>query len=407
MMNAKPSRRRDVSKRLFLFLVPWLLGALALHSFAEETVKVTITVTVPKDTPKNATLYLAGDMGEVGAWKAQGAKLTRQDDGTYKVELKLTKGQNLEYKINGGSWETVEKGKDGEEVENRWLALNGDKDEKITVAAWAHAPGTSDENKSSITGDVRKHVKFASKILNNERTILVWLPPGYDPNQSTRYPVLYLHDGQNCFDAATSFAGEWRADETATELISAGKIKPIIIVAIANAGAQRMDEYTPTRDTTRGAGGKGELYARFIVEEVKPFIDTTYRTLKDRENTAVAGSSLGGLISLYLGYKYSDVFSMCGVMSPSLFWDNEQLLRSIRADSSAIKREKIWLDTGTAEGNEAVRAVENVEALTEAMKTAGLAQDRDFVSRKYEGAEHNEKAWAARFGDVLRFFFAN
>ena len=226
---------------------------------------------------------------------------------------------------------------------------------------------------------------------------------------SARYPVLYLHDGQNCFDAATSFAGEWRADETAGELIEAGKIKPIVMVAIANGGAARIDEYTPSRDDSQSRGGRGESYAKFLIDEVKPFIDSHYRTLPDREHTAVAGSSLGGLISLYLGYKHGDVFGICGVMSPSLWWDNQHLLTAIQADPQPLKGEKIWLDIGTAEGpaEQAAEGVSRVEALTKVLKEAGMVSGKDFTSRTIEGAQHNEKAWASRFGDVLRFFFGN
>src|SRR5262249_44323272 len=155
---------------------------------------------------------------------------------------------------------------------------------------------------------------FHSKILNNDRRLIVWLPPGYNTRQQ-RYPVLYMHDGQNLFDDATSFLGEWHADETATMLIEQKRIEPIIIVGVENTGTSRLDEYTPTEGedrtgaTTRRAGGRGELYAQFLIQEVKPFIDANYRTLPDREHTAVAGSSLGGLISLYLGYQHGDVFS--------------------------------------------------------------------------------------------------
>ena len=220
--------------------------------------------------------------------------------------------------------------------------------------------------------------------------------------------MLYLHDGQNCFDASTSFAGEWRADETATELIEAGKIQPIIMVAIANAGAARIDEYTPTRDQTRARGGSGKLYAKFLTDELKPFIDSHYRTLTDREHTGVCGSSLGGLISLYLGYQHGDVFGMCGVMSPSLFWDDQQLLKAIESDPAPLKRERIWLDIGTAEGppEEAGANVANVQWLAVTLKKAGLIEGTDFSSRTIEGAQHNEKAWADRFGNVLQFFFA-
>jgi predicted alpha/beta superfamily hydrolase len=146
-----------------------------------------------------------------------------------------------------------------------------------------------------------------------------------------------------------------------------------------------------------------------MIEELKPFIDAHYRTLADREHTAVAGSSLGGLISLYLAEKHSDVFSMAGVISPSLWWDNQQLLKMIQSDPAPLKREKIWLDIGTAEGppEESRTAVANVDMLTQVLKGAGLTEGRDFVSQKVEGAQHNETAWAARFGDVLQFFFGN
>jgi predicted alpha/beta superfamily hydrolase len=407
------------SNTLWCFVLACVFATFLSTARAGDTVKVTITVTVPKDTDEKATLYIAGSLKEVGEWKADGAKLTRNDDGTYKFEADLPKDQTLEYKITGGSWETVEKNDKGEEIENRTLVLDSDHEEKITVKAWAHKPaaGSGDDEKktsiperqSSITGDVRTHAHFASKVLGNERTILVWLPPEYQTNPHTRYPVLYLHDGQNVFDASTSFAGEWRADETADELIRSGKIQPIIMVAIANSGAARIDEYTPSRDEARSRGGKGELYSKFLIDEVKPFIDSHYRTQTDREHTAVAGSSLGGLISLYLGYRHGDVFGMCGVISPSLWWDNASLLKEIQIDPQELKREKIWVDIGTAEGpaEEASQGVSYVQTLTKTLAGAGMVRDKDFVSRTIEGAQHNETAWASRFGDVLKFFFPN
>jgi hypothetical protein len=122
-------------------LVACVVAVLALSARAEETAKVTITVTVPKDTDEKATLYLAGSLKEVGEWNASGVKLTRNDDGTYRFEKDLPKGQTLEYKITGGTWETVEKDEKGQEIDNRTLNIDGDKDEKITVKSWANKPG--------------------------------------------------------------------------------------------------------------------------------------------------------------------------------------------------------------------------------------------------------------------------
>ena len=144
----------------FSVVLGLMFAMFATLARADETVKVTITVTVPNDTDEHATLYLAGNLKEVGEWKAAGAKLTRNDDGTYKFEANLPKGQTLEYKINGGGWDTVEKDEKGEEVQNHTLKLDDDKDEKITVGSWAKPPAAGDGKKSTLSGDVRTHARF-------------------------------------------------------------------------------------------------------------------------------------------------------------------------------------------------------------------------------------------------------
>ena len=266
------------------------------------------------------------------AGRARGAALKRLDDGRYYAEIRLPDGAKLEYKITRGSWDSVEKAGDGGEIANRQLTVRPGLKEVIEVQAWADPSKQTPAKPAaahSLTGDIRTHEKFKSRHLNNERTLIVYLPPDYKKDAERRFPVLYMHDGQNIFDAATSFIGiEWQADEIAERLIKAGRIEPIIIVGIYN-NADRVDEYTPTRDQKRG-GGKGEQYARFLVEEVKPFIDKEYRTKPDRKHTAVAGSSLGGLISLYICRQYPDTFSMCGVISPALMWDDGRILKDLR-----------------------------------------------------------------------------
>ena len=389
-----------------LICAPFLTGP----ALADDTVKVEIRVSVPKDTPAADTLYLAGDLAEVGSWKADGVALQRNDDGTYSTTVNEAKGSTLEYKINRGSWDTVEKGTAGEEIGNRTVSFDADKVEKITVAQWADQGNAkpAEPPKSTATGDIHYHEHFHSDILHNDRRLIVWLPPTYASDTASRFPVLYLHDGQNCFDASTSFSGvEWQADETADALIRAGKIRPIIMVGIANVGDDRMNEYTPTRDAKRGAGGNGEQYAQFLITEVKPFIDRTYRTLPDRADTAVAGSSLGGLISLYLGLKHGDVFGQVGVISPSLFWDNRSLLKEIQTDPSGIKSERIWLDIGTAEGDASDQSenVADARALAAVLQGAGMVAGKDYRYLEVPGGKHNEAAWAARFDQVLTFFF--
>ena len=256
---------------------------------------------------------------------------------------------------------------------------------------------------STLTGEVRIHDKFHSRFLPSDRTVLVWLPPGYAEHPRQRYPVLYLHDGQNLFDAATSFIGqEWRADETARSLIDAGKIEPILLVGIYNTGVERINEYTPTPDPKgRYGGGKADLYGRLIVEELKPFIDRTYRTKRGAKDTGLGGSSLGGLVSLYLGLKYPKVFGKLAVLSPAAWWDDGMIVREV--DRLPKKPPlKVWLDIGAAEGEETVKMTRR---LRDALLHKGWKPGKDLSYVEAPGAQHNEAAWAGRLGDILLFLF--
>ncbi len=262
-------------------------------------------------------------------------------------------------------------------------------------------PSAQPGRPTTLTGAFRFHPAFASRYVSAPHDVIVHLPLGYMTDAAARYPVLYMQDGQNLFDAATSFAGEWRMDETSDALAHTGVIRQPIIVGIYNAGAYRIDEYTPTRDAARRAGGKALLYGRMLVEELKPFIDETYRTLPDAADTGLGGSSLGGLVSLYLGLIHPTVFGKLAVLSPSVWWDNRFIvrrIRSLRAKPSC----KIWLSTGTAEGDGVVEAARRVRG---ALVAKGWALGIDLAYLEVEGAPHNEAAWAGLVAPMLRFLF--
>lgn len=254
----------------------------------------------------------------------------------------------------------------------------------------------------TLTGAFRVHEKFHSRFLPEDRTVIVYLPPGYATSGKRRYPVLYMHDGQNLFDAGTSFIGaEWRADETAQSLIEAGKIEPILLVGVYNTGTKRVDEYTPTRMERYNAGGKAELYGRLLVEELKPFIDRRYRTKRGPKETGLGGSSLGGLVTLWLGLKYPSVFGKLAVVSPAAWWDYGMIVREVDALPGKTGL-KIWLDIGTGEGR---RTVRDARRLRDALVQKGWKLDQDLTYVEDTGAAHTESAWAGRMDDLLLFLF--
>jgi predicted alpha/beta superfamily hydrolase len=256
-------------------------------------------------------------------------------------------------------------------------------------------------------GLIRCHRRFPSVFARHRRDVLVYLPPGYRQARDRRYPVLYFQDGQNVFDAATSFAGvEWEVDETAERLVRAGAMAPLIVVAVANT-PDRVAEYTPVPDSARGGiGGGAETYARFLIQELKPFIDARYRTLTGPESTGIAGSSLGGLAALYLGWAHPGTFSRLGLVSPSVSWAEQSIVRFIRQMPRPEAR--IWLDIGTAEGSSpgmARQVVGSVRALRRTLLHQGFILGKDLAYHEVSGAGHHEGAWAARVDPMLRFLF--
>jgi len=208
---------------------------------------------------------------------------------------------------------------------------------------------------------------FRSVAVDGKLRLAVYLPPGYKPRAARRYPVLYLQDGQNVFDKATSFGEEWHVDETAQALIEQGQIEPLIVVAIYNTGEHRVDEYTPTKVADKG-GGSADLYGRMLVEEIKPLIDRKYKTLPSAASTGLGGSSLGGLLTMHLAIKYPTAFNRLAVLSPSVWWDNRVILREVQELPAKLPL-KIWLDAGTAEGP---NVVADVRALRDALLAKGF-----------------------------------
>lgn len=270
-----------------------------------------------------------------------------------------------------------------------------------TVARRFNEPGPPIQ--PVLTGTQRKHLGFKSKFLA-PRDVIVYLPPGYDKDASRRYPVLYMHDGQNIFDAS-NMGMEWQMDEIAERLIAAGQIEPAIIVGVGNTAA-RTDEYSPTAVRNWNGdgmiGGKADLYGRLLIEELKPFIDKTYRTRPDARSTSLGGASLGGLVSLYLGLKHPNVFGGgLLVVSSAAHWDGQVILKTVEA-LPAKTAQRIWIDMGTREGEGALSAVHR---LRDALIAKGWKLSSDLRYLEVERGGHDETFWAARVEPMLRFLY--
>lgn len=239
---------------------------------------------------------------------------------------------------------------------------------------------------------------FYSPQLNNSRSLILYLPPSYNTNTAKRYPVIYMHDGQNLFNAATAFGGvEWQVDENMNSLISQGKVAEVIIVGIYNT-ANRISEYTPSVDPSYG-GGNANKYLDFVQNTVKPYIDTNYRTLTGPANTYMLGSSLGGLLSCYAGWTRSNVFSRVGCMSSSFWWNNENFTTQVQNYAGTKPPVRFYLDFGGNEGG----SVNPTLNMRNALQAKGYVSGVDLKYYYDATGTHSEASWRARLPIVLTY----
>jgi len=291
------------------------------------------------------------------------------------------------------------------------VADGPDGDEGDGPDPWLCPPPPDDLPEATITADGRfmriGALSFPGLL---DREVTVYLPEAYASSPDERFPVIYMHDGQNLFDPAqAAFGVEGQVDETLDALTAGGRLGPHIVVGIHNT-AERIDDYTPDPDPSIGSGGKGDLYADFIVNLLKPVVDASFRTLCGRENTALAGSSLGGLVSLHIVMRYPDVFGAVGCLSPSFWWNEGSLVRDFEAFTGPLPL-SLWIDAGTAEGepagSEPVPAyVADVRAVRDLAVEAGMVFGRDLGGLEDPGAPHNEAAWAARLDGIFLFLLS-
>jgi predicted alpha/beta superfamily hydrolase len=246
-------------------------------------------------------------------------------------------------------------------------------------------------------GSLKLLPQLHSPELDNVRDILVYLPPSYGEAER-RWPVIYMHDGQNLFDDATAFAGAWHVEEAISRTSRSGL--EAIVVGIPNLGEGRLEEYSPFIDPENG-GGRGDAYLEFIVRTLKPIVDADFRTIPDRYATGIAGSSMGGLISLYGFFRYPDAFGFVGAMSPALWFADRAIFGYLERAPKVPGR--IYLDVGTGEGKD---TVDDVRRMRRLLTTKGYRQGRELLCVVEPGAHHMESAWRRRLPREISFFLS-
>jgi predicted alpha/beta superfamily hydrolase len=251
---------------------------------------------------------------------------------------------------------------------------------------------------------LRMHCNFHSIYLPDDRDVIVYVPPGYDEEPERMYPVLYMHDGQNLFDGETSFVKgrTWQVREHADAAIESGEVEPLIIVGIYNTGGRRIAEYTPEANKQMG-GGEADLYGLLLTRELMPWIASKYRVKSERDATGLGGSSLGGLVTLFLGLKHAECFGRLAVMSPSVWWNHKSILGYVNERAPQIwDRPRMWLDIGDREGHKTMR---DVEQLAKRLRANGWRPGETLHFELVRGGTHDEASWATRVRAMLSFLF--
>lgn len=366
-------------------------GLLFVHTILFAQYKVSFIITkLPSYNKPAAKIYLAGSFNN---WNPKDKKLQLKSDGNKTgITISLPNG-SFEYKFTEGGWDRVESLNGGFPSENRRIVVNSDTTINVEIEHWAdHFP----QKERVSTASKNVHVlstSFYMPQLNRHRRIWIYLPESYKTAKK-KYPVLYMQDGQNVFDNATSGFGEWGVDEALDTL--GPKNKEIIVVAVDHGGDKRLNEYSPY-DMEKYGKGEGGKYVDFLVKTLKPFIDKQYRTKKDGKNTFIAGSSMGGLISFYAILKYPNVFGGAGVFSPA-FWITPQL-KNIDPQKAKKVKGKIFFYAGQKESETMVPDMLDV---FEQMRNYSKAKMETVI--RAEG-KHNEPSWRAEFPLFYKWLF--
>jgi alpha-glucosidase len=342
---------------------------------------------LPQNTPEKSKIYITGNFN---GWNPGNENYElKRDSNNFYYFLLTSELKEIEFKFTLGSWEREECNKNGNSVPNRQFSFSDKDSLYIQIEGWKN---TLKKHTASINVSILKEDFYMAK-LEKKRRICIYLPPDYKTSNSS-YPVYYAHDGQNLFDAATSFAGEWGIDECLDSLNKTGMKVPIV-VGIDNGGLSRIDELTPWLNDKYG-GGKAKLYCDFIVKTLKPYIDSAYRTLPDKKNTGVFGSSLGGLVSFYMAMEYSDIFGRIGVFSPS-FWFSDEVFKNAEHFTNK-KRLKIYIVAGEKDD----------VPVSEMLKMQQLLEKNDFSEKNLKteiisGGNHSEWFWRREFPKVIQW----
>lgn len=352
---------------------------------------------LPVYHPTGSDIYAAGSFN---GWNPQDTnfKFSHGKNGRYTLDLALATG-TYEYKITRGGWDKAECRKDGEGIPNRVLKLGEKAVEELVIEEWSDRFPAA-PRKSTASRNVRiLDTAFLIPQLKRTRRVWIYLPESYTSGD-TRFPVLYLQDGQNVFDEATAYSGEWGVDEFLDSLNAPEY--PCIVVAIDNGGTRRLNEYCPYNFKLTGIAaanksnkGEGNAYVDFLAKTLKPYIDKNYRTLKDKRNTYIGGSSMGALISLYAVLKYPGIFGAAAVFSPA-FWIAPKIFDDIKAKGNSVSS-KIYFYGGGQEGPTMVPEMKR--AFTDLKK---LSRAKLNMEIREEG-RHNEAAWRNEFGYFYRW----
>lgn len=377
---------------------PWLLiailSSLLTVSCREEMKTVTVAVDASEPDPDTAQVFITGNLPVLGNWIPDAVPMRRAGTSIWSFTFQCPPGLTVEFKITQGSWKRQAIYEPGVVRQNVSFLCTSDTMLTVRPISWNPSDFAGG---GGVTGRVVHHGTMIGEGLNHARGVAVWLPPSYEAKPEQRYPVLYAHDGQNLFDPATSFLGyDWRVDEVADSLIRAGALSELVVVALSN---------TPDRRTEYSDTPLGRAYAEFVVRQVKPFIDSTYRTLAGPPHTAVMGSSMGGLISFLFAWWYPEVFGQAACLSSAFVYDEGRILRDVQAYDGPRKPLRFYLDCGGADLDE--RLAPGLWEMRSILMEQGYEEGKDLTIFYDAGAKHNEQAWAARVWRPLIFLFGN